>query len=397
MRRAFHTKNQGYLPRLKLVEKYSKVAEQNPRVSVIIPTYNYGGFLAECVNSVFRQSEKNIEIIIVDDGSTDNTPDVVKSFKGRVKYIFQENKGLSAARNTGFKYASGDFVQLLDSDDLLGINAIAAKANFLRQNPDVSIAVSSPNHLFSSLSADGKPIITGDWHLYRSNLDIHLAYFNIAPIHAFLVRRTVVERVGYFDESLKACEDYDYWLRAAALGYVPHYCGEGMAVYYRRHPTSMSSNLKKQYYHDALLHPVVLKLLSSDNALRTSQNHWLAFFAGLLTTLMRAELGGEPILDDLVKLFFKALQDADSSLPPVFDKLDSSGLYYLLLVRQHLRQITELDESRMRDLSLASDRFNLRGGFVLPAPQDVFRIVQGWWHDPTDARTFARAVFRILF
>jgi glycosyltransferase involved in cell wall biosynthesis len=397
MRGVFHTKNDGNLPRLQLVEKYSKVAEQKSLVSVIIPTYNYGSFLAECVNSVFRQSEKNIEIIIVDDGSTDNTSDVVKAFKGRVKYIFQENKGLSAARNTGLKYASGDFVQLLDSDDLLGINAIAAKANFLRQNPDVSIAVSSPNHLFSSLSADGEPIITGDWHLYRSNLDIHLAYFNIAPIHAFLVRRTAVERVGYFDESLEACEDYDYWLRAAALGYVPHYCGEGMAVYYRRHPTSMSSNLRKQYHHDALLHHVVLKVLFSDRKIQISQNHWLAFFAGLLTTLMRAELGGEPILDDLIKLFFKALQDADSSLPPVFDQLNSSGLYYLLLIRQRLRQIAVLDDARMHELGRASDRFKLRGGFAPPAPQDVFRIVQGWWHDPADARRFARTAFRILF
>jgi glycosyltransferase involved in cell wall biosynthesis len=373
------------------------VAEQNPRVSVIIPTYNYGSFLAECVNSVFRQSEKNVEIIIVDDGSTDNTPDVVKSFKGRVKYIFQENKGLSAARNTGLKYASGDFVQLLDSDDLLGINAIAAKVKFLRQNPSVSIAVSSPNHLFSSLRADGKPIITGDWHLYRSNLDIHLAYFNIAPIHAFLVRRTVVERVGYFDESLKACEDYDYWLRAAALGYVPHYCGEGTAVYYRRHATSMSSNLGKQYYHDALLHHVVLKLLFDDCKIRTAQNHWLAFFAGLLTTLTRTELRAEPILDELVKLFFKALRDAGSSLPPVFDKLDSPGLYYLLLVRQRLRQIAEFDDPRTRELSIASDSFKLRGGFVLSVPQAVFRIVQGWWHDPTDARSITRAVLRNLF
>src|SRR5271167_3133227 len=99
-------------PRLELVEKYSKVAEHNPRVSVIIPTYNYGSFLADCVNSVFGQSEKSLEIIIVDDGSTDNTSDVVKSFGSRVKYILQENKGLSAARNTGLKYASGDFVQL---------------------------------------------------------------------------------------------------------------------------------------------------------------------------------------------------------------------------------------------------------------------------------------------
>jgi glycosyltransferase involved in cell wall biosynthesis len=367
------------------------MSDQNLRVSVIIPTYNYGTFIVDCVNSVFRQSEKHIEIIIVDDGSTDSTSDVVKSFSSRVTYIFQENKGLSAARNTGLKYASGDFVQFLDSDDLLGIDAIAAKANFLRQNPGVSVAV-SPSHLFSSLSADGKPIINGCWRLHRRNLDIHLAYFNIGPPHAFLVRRTAVERVGYFDESLEACEDYDYWLRLAALGYVPHYCGEGTAVYYRRHATSMSRNLRRQYYHDALLHSVVLKMLLSGGKFRASQNHWLAFIAGVLTTLTRAELRREPVHDELVKLFIKALQDAGSSLPPVLDKLDSSGLYYLFLVRRCLRQLAELDDTRMCELSIASDYFRLRGGLALSAPQDAFRIIRRWWHDPVDARKFARAL-----
>jgi hypothetical protein len=282
-------------------------------------------------------------------------------------------------------------VQFLDSDDLLGIDAIAAKANFLRQNPGVSVAV-SPSHLFSSLSADGKPRISGRWHLHRRNLDIHLAHFNIAPPHAFLIRRTAVERVGYFDESLCAAEDYDFWLRAAALGYIPHYCGEGTAVYYRRHAMSLSTNHRRQYYHDALLHPVVLKLLFSGGKIQVSQNHWLAFIAGVLTTLTRAELRREPILEELVKLFFKALQDAGSSLPPEFDKLNSSGLYYLLLVRRRLRQLAELDDARMRELSIASDSFRLLGGLGSSAPQDAFRIIQGWWHDPVDARKFARAL-----
>ncbi len=373
------------------------MAGHNLRVSVIIPTYNYGRFLVDCVNSVLRQSEKSIEIIIVDDGSTDNTSDIVKSLNGAVKYIFQENRGLSAARNTGLRSASGDLVQFLDSDDLLGTDAISTKAAFLRENSEVSVAVSSPNHLFSSLSVDGNPVVNGRWPLHRRDLDIHLGYFNIAPIHAFLVRRAAAERVGYFDESLKACEDYDYWLRAAGLGYLPHYCGEGAATYYRRHAISMSSNLGKQYYHDALLHPVVLRLLFSDSRIRSSQDHWLAFFAGLLTTMTRAQLRHEPILDDLVKLFFRALQDAGTSLPPVFDRLSSSGLYYLLLIQRGLRQIGEFDDARMSELHTAADKFKLRGGFTRSTPQDVIRIVQGWWRDPADARGFARAVLKKRF
>ena len=119
--------------------------------------------------------------------------------------------------------------------------------------------------------------------------------------------------------------------------------------------------------------------------------------AGVLTTLTRAELRREPILDELVKLFFKALQDAGSSLPPVFDKLDSSGLYYLFLVRRCLRQLAELDAARMGELSTASDSFKLLGGLAPSAPQDAFRIIQGWWHDPLDAQNFARALVGSLF
>lgn len=366
----------------------------NLRVSVVIPTYNYGNFLVDCVSSVFRQSEKNIEIIIVDDGSTDNTPEVVKSFNGRVKYVYQENGGLSAARNTGLKHASGDLVQLLDSDDLLGADAIAAKASFLRNNPEVSVAV-SPNGLFSALDAAGKPIVNGRWPLYRSNLDVHLAHFNVAPVHAFLVRRDVIERVGNFDESLRACEDYDYWLRVAALGYVPHACGEGTVVYYRRHPTSMSSNLAKQYRHDALLHPVVLRVLLGSKNIRISQGHWLAFYAGLLTTLLRVELQGDPVLDNLVRLFFQAMQSA--SLPPAFDQLDLPGLYYFLVVRRRLRQMAGSEDSRIREVGAVSDRFKLQGGFNLALPQHAFGMAQEWWADPVLAKNLSRAAARAVF
>jgi hypothetical protein len=108
---------------------------------------------------------------------------------------------------------------------------------------------------------------------------------------------------------------------------------------------------------------------------------------------MRTELRNEPIIDDVVKLFFKALQIAGSTLPPVFDKLDSSGLYYLLLIRQRLHQLALLDDGKTRGISVASDRFKLRRGFARSTPRDVLRIVQGWRQDPIEARE----VLRILF
>jgi glycosyltransferase involved in cell wall biosynthesis len=383
----------------------TQVTRRNSLVSVIIPTYNYGHFLVDCVNSVLEQTVKNIEIIVIDDGSSDNTSEIIKTFGNMITYIFQQNKGLSAARNTGLKHASGDFVQFLDSDDLLGINAIEAKVNFLDRNPGISVAV-SPSLEFSSVAVDGRPETNGCWHLHRRNLDVHLAYLNIAPPHAFLMRRTVVEHVGYFNESLKACEDYDYWLRAAAFGYVPHYGGEGSIVYYRKHPASMSANRKKQYYYDCVLHRTVLELFLRNSKIPVSQNHWLAFIAGILTTLSRVELRHDPIRDELIALFFEGLQDASSYLPPAFEKLDSSGFFYWRVASQRLRQLAELndpklrsisDDSRLRSTSLASDRFKLYWRLAKSARNDLSRIIQGWRDDPLDGPNFARIASRYLF
>jgi len=110
-----------------------------PKVSIIIPTYNQSQYLEEAMESVLNQTYQNIEIIIVDDGSTDNTSEVVKSFDNKIIYIPQKNKGASSARNAGIKKAQGQYVAFLDSDDMWIKNKLEKQIKFIQNNPEIGL------------------------------------------------------------------------------------------------------------------------------------------------------------------------------------------------------------------------------------------------------------------
>jgi glycosyltransferase involved in cell wall biosynthesis len=117
--------------------------DENHVVSIIIPTYNYGIYLSTAIQSCLNQTYKPIEIIIVDDGSTDNTKDLVKEFRDSVIYFYQKNSGVSAARNKGLELAKGHYLAFLDSDDYLTQDSIAVKMEIFEKQPDIGIVFSS--------------------------------------------------------------------------------------------------------------------------------------------------------------------------------------------------------------------------------------------------------------
>jgi glycosyltransferase involved in cell wall biosynthesis len=281
-------------------------------VSVIIPCYNQAHFLPTAIKSCIDQTYKNIEIIVVDDGSPDNVQTAVAPFKDRIKLIRQTNQGLPEARNVGIRHSSGDFVLFLDADDIIGSDTISSQVNFLKENADTNVVVCK-NQLFTSLTAKGYPDITGRWKLFQKDLGIHLCFFNIAPPHSFLFRRETVLQTGWFDTQLKACEDYDFWLRTAVNGNIPQYNPKGV-VYYRRHIQSMSANSKNQYLHDAIMHSRLSRLL--DQYPHFPDDHrleaYLAFSSGALLTasrLLRLDAAGAT---DLISLAFKRVVDANN-------------------------------------------------------------------------------------
>ena len=305
------------------------------RVSIIIPTYNYAPYIRDCIKSVFNQNYDDIEIIVVDDGSSDNTKKEISSFKRHITYIYQNNQGLSAARNTGIRYCTGEYIQFLDSDDLLGLNSIKQKVDFFVKHPEAKIIVGPSKH-FIKINSKGFPKTKGAWHILKTDLDVHLCYYNIAPPHAFLCRREVIARTGFFNTELKACEDYDYWLRANVInGYTPNYCANSM-VYYRQHAESMSKNIKNQLIHDIRLQKKLHTNLfingnySSSNELASK----LAFVAGLAYTIVKlfknnVHMELIPELDDLLNTAIKDIFNRHSER---LLKLDITSRMYLFIL-----------------------------------------------------------------
>jgi glycosyltransferase involved in cell wall biosynthesis len=211
-----------------------------PRVSVIIPTYNRPALLIEAVNSVLSQSYAEYEIILVDDGSSTDTQTELKQagILDRVRLFRQHNAGLSAARNRGIKEARGKFITFLDDDDLYAEDKLAKQVEYFNKNPDAAMLHSWFSKFDQAHSNLGirktswfrgfiYPQILGQWSLLMA-----------AP--CVMVRGEVFERVGFFNESLKMAEDLDMW-RRIARHYEFHIIEEPL-VRIRRQSTSMSSD-----------------------------------------------------------------------------------------------------------------------------------------------------------
>jgi len=185
--------------------------KETPLVSVIIPNYNHARYLGDAVQSVLNQSYRNFEIIVVDDGSTDNSREVAGQFGDRIRYIYQKNAGLSAARNTGIRASNGSLIGVLDADDMYEQMFLETLVEALKSDPDADGVycgyqfVDQDNNL--SPQVENRPVPSDE--LYDALLDGNF----FVPESIFL-RRYVYDDVGLFDESLRACEDWDVWLRA---------------------------------------------------------------------------------------------------------------------------------------------------------------------------------------
>jgi len=178
-----------------------------PLVSVIIPIYNGEKFLQSTLESVFAQTYSNIEVIVVDDGSTDNSSSIAKSFPD-VRYIGQKNMGVSTARNRGIEFAAGDYIALLDADDLWDPKKIELQISYMEQNPDIDMTGTKTKN-FLDLGT-----ILPVWLQKNENWEL-VEYINSSSIVA---RRNVFKTVGKFDETLPSGEDTDWFWRAKEAG-----------------------------------------------------------------------------------------------------------------------------------------------------------------------------------
>jgi glycosyltransferase involved in cell wall biosynthesis len=184
----------------------------DPLISVIIPTYNRAAFIKRSVNSVVKQSYKNIEIIVVDDGSTDNTENLIKNVRDkRIKYIkHTENKGVSHARNTGIKIARGEYISFLDSDDEIYPKKIETQYKKLHVLPNTYGLIYCGHRIFINSTNEYVEDFLGQKY---DNIKEILLKRCLFAVHAPLIRKMCFEKCGLFDESLVECEDWDMWIR----------------------------------------------------------------------------------------------------------------------------------------------------------------------------------------
>ena len=211
----------------------------NPTVSVIIPAYNAAPWIAETIDSVLNQTFKDFEVIVVDDGSTDATAEVVASYKPQVQYLYKNNGGPSSARNTGICAACGRYIAFLDADDLWLPEKLQIQMQLFSQNPSLAW-VYSDGLIFEENPNKNQHLFSQSSYMYSGEILRPLLLQDFVASPTPIVRRDVFEDVGLFNEesSFKSVEDWDMWLRIAAR--YPVYLIDKPLVKYRRHSTSLT-------------------------------------------------------------------------------------------------------------------------------------------------------------
>jgi glycosyltransferase involved in cell wall biosynthesis len=292
-------------------------------VSVVIPCFNQAHFLGEAIESVLSQSYSHFEIVVVDDGSTDNTSEVAGRYPG-VHCVRQENQGLAGARNSGLYESKGSYLVFLDADDRLLPDALKVGLECLKAHPECAFV----SGRYREIAADESHLrgFQPLYHIKKGDYS-ELLRGNYIGMHATLMyRRSVLESVGGFDTSIEACEDYDLYLRIARN--FPIHCHDKVVAEYRQHDSNMSRD-------SALMLKATLAILRSQRTyikrhrhyqeaykigVRTFQDHYGVLLAWEMLDHVRERAWKQAIRDLLVlmryypRVFVRAWQKVRSSM-----------------------------------------------------------------------------------
>jgi glycosyltransferase involved in cell wall biosynthesis len=199
----------------------------SPLVSVVIPAYNCAAFIGESLESVYRQTYRNWEVVVIDDGSTDETRAALDPHIERIRYFYQANRGTAAARNTGVSQARGELIAFLDNDDIWLPEKLARQVQIMQRSLECGLAFTDGKR-FSAYGIHSEPLIssrldgwiaahrTEDELVAKGDIFRNLFFSNeISSASSVIVRRLCLERAGGFDETIAIADDYDLWLRIA--------------------------------------------------------------------------------------------------------------------------------------------------------------------------------------
>ena len=259
-----------------------------PLISIIIPCYNQARYLADAIKSALAQTHSPVQVVVVDDGSVDNTAEVASHYPN-VCFVRQRNQGVAKARNTGFHRSSGDYVLFLDADDRLTPNAAETHLRCFAEHPEAGFVVGN----IDVISRDGSylhsyhgPDSAGDQ--YEQLLKVN----HVANTIAVMFRRSVFDSVGGFDGSYSPTEDYEILLRVARV--FPGAQHRSVVAQYRRHDSNTSRKgalmLRRMYR----VMQSQLSFVNGNPALkaahRRGQNYWRDFYGGVTMKEILAHL-----------------------------------------------------------------------------------------------------------
>jgi len=263
------------------------------RVSVIIPTYNRAQMVCDAVDSVLAQTLPGVDIVVVDDGSTDGTGGVLtKRYGDRIQYAWQDNQGRAVARNRGVQMATGEYILFLDSDDLLLPQGLELLSGFLDGHPDVDVVYSDGYYCdaegcdIQSISAERPPVD------HNNILEMMVITNVVVATNSVMVRRRCLDGLGYpyFDESLRGTEDADLWLRLAGHGCRFAYL-DALTCKYRIHGGNESSFRSPNYARrQRSLRLWQHKIMAAPYFATLSAGPRQAFFYNLLLTHLKGDL-----------------------------------------------------------------------------------------------------------
>lgn len=203
------------------------------RVSVIVPVCNGEKFIEEALGSIFSQEgDHEFEIIVVNDGSTDKTEQVLQTYMDRIIYTCQENGGPPVARNTGLKIATGDYITFLDADDIWLKNKLEIQLQLLRKAPEVDMVIGFLQREYKSSNEEFFKVFDGD----------EQGIF-VLQLGSTLIRREVFKKVGNFDEAMTLSEDLDWFLRSREAGINVEVHKDAVQLY-RQHENNITKNRK---------------------------------------------------------------------------------------------------------------------------------------------------------
>lgn len=372
-------------------------------VSIIVPAYNAALYIQQTLESIFSQTYRSYEIIVVDDGSTDDTPRIVQQFGDSIRYIRQPNRGLSAARNTGIRNAYAEIIALLDSDDIWEPQFLQRMIPYLKLHPEAAGVYCGFQYINSKGDVVGKPSLNvvppesfhstliedGNW---------------LAPC-SVIFHKSLAEAAGLFDESLRAVEDWDMWIRLSENK--PFVGLQEALVKYRRHGNNMSQDPERMIQATAQLTEKQFGPAEGDSSSwsPSKKQAFSSHFQGAATRYFAAGLIPKSA-DYLQKLAMISVESA-CSLPvwrglarapiPIEYQFDSSPPYDWALI--HARFAELFDELTHRAL-LSVISHELRGrmmgfGFLALADEagrlGELRMSVGWlWRA---VRTYSPVLF----